>query len=142
MSWPRTRADVFGCFLEKTFGVRDERFNCLLKGYVNKGDPCRSADAYYEGPRFPAAKADRIAPEVASVELAWEHGELQAVSLTLTRKMTARRVRKLLRLPSKTDGIPKNVMNVDIQDCGKTATCVIIRGFEHLGAGDVDCGAQ
>jgi hypothetical protein len=30
-------------------------------------------------------------------------------------------------------------MSVDIQNCGKNATCLIIQGFSHIGSADVDC---
>jgi hypothetical protein len=142
LSWPRTRADVFGCFLEKSFGVRDIRFNCSLKGYVNNGDPCKNPDAYDEGPAFPAGKESLIDSAVSSVSLSWEHGELQSVSLELKKKMTPARVRKLFRLPEKMDGTRENVLSVDIQDCGKNSTCLEIQGFDHMGAGDVDCGSD
>jgi hypothetical protein len=139
LTWTRALVDRFGCFLEKQFGSRDARFNCGLKNYVNKGDPCEKTDVYNEGPGFPAAKAATINPLVRSVDLSWEHGELQQVALTLTKKMPADEVRKIFALPKKNDERRDNVMSVDVQDCGKNATCVVIQGFDHVGAGDA-CG--
>jgi hypothetical protein len=83
LSWPRRRADVFGCFLEQVFGHRDRRFNCSRKGYVNEGDPCKKTKAYYEGPVFPKSKAKEVHPLLNTIDLEWEHGELRAVTLVL-----------------------------------------------------------
>ena len=52
MTWPRMNAASFGCYMEKTMGYRDKRFNCSLTHYKNAGDPCKNTDAYYEGPAF------------------------------------------------------------------------------------------
>ena len=142
LTWPRARADAFGCFLEKSFAIRDPRFNCALKGYVNNGDPCKNVDAYVEGPKFPDGEARLIDPSVASVELTWEHGELQSVELTLKKAAPEARVRRLFQLPAKGAPSRANVMSVDVQQCGKDATCLAVQGFDHMGAGDVDCGGE
>ncbi|MDP3772688.1 MAG: hypothetical protein Q8Q85_00305 [Gemmatimonadales bacterium] len=34
-----------------------------------------------------------------------------------------------------------NVMYVSIQRCGNDYSCLLLQGFDHMGAGDVDCGA-
>ncbi|MFL6660439.1 MAG: hypothetical protein ACJ8GW_20295 [Massilia sp.] len=140
--WPRMDAARFGCYLEQTFGVKDAKFNCGLKNYVNRGDPCKRTKAYYEGPALPKSLAQRIAPQATDVALQWEHGQLQAVTLTFPLKVSKADITRLLHLPA-TRSYPKqypNIIDIDVQECSATDSCVIIQGFEHMGAGDVDCG--
>jgi hypothetical protein len=142
LKWPRMQANDFGCYLEQTFGVKDKKFNCSLKRYVNRGDACKRVEAYHEGPVFPRAVAGRIHPAVKDVELSWEHGQLQSLSLTFDRTLSRGEIVKLFALP-KSFSYPKeypNVMSIDIQECSLKANCLVIDGFEHMGAGDVDCG--
>jgi hypothetical protein len=129
--WPRSRVDDFGCFLEKTFGYVDKKFNCRLKNYINKGDPCKNTTAYYEGPTFPENKAKEVHPLAKSIELSWEHGELQNLIITLNKKMTDAEVRKTFTLSEA----------ASIQQCGLKNTCILLVGFDHMGAGDVDCSS-
>lgn len=130
------RADAFGCLLEQSLGHRDAKFNCALKGYVNQGDPCRKPDAYAEGPAFPDALASKIDRDVTHVELSWEHGELQSATFQFGKRLSKAEARRRLHLPAK---LPENVQSVDVQDCSKAGPCVILTGFEHQGAGDVNC---
>ncbi|MBK7963339.1 MAG: hypothetical protein IPK04_20405 [Bdellovibrionales bacterium] len=82
-TWPRAHVKEFGCFLEKEFGYKDKKFNCSLKQYTNKGDPCKNTAEYNEGPEFPKALAGKVNAKIESIDLAWEHGDLQNVSITL-----------------------------------------------------------
>ena len=142
VTWPRAGAAELGCFLEKAFGAKDRRFNCTLKGYVNRGDPCKNTKAYYEGPVFPAGKAGEVNPLAREIRLAWEHGDLQEVQVTLVKRLGEEEVRKAFKLPaSKTKTLPAHVTRISIQQCGKDATCILVEGFDHIGAGEVDCGA-
>ncbi len=129
-TWPRAGAKDFGCFLEKEFGHKDSKFNCSLKKYENKGDPCKNTKAYYQGPKFPAAKASLVNQKIQSIDLEWEHGDLQNISVTLKGRSLAAEAKRSFKLPEE----------ADIQDCGLKNTCIVIRGFDHQGAGDVDCG--
>jgi hypothetical protein len=140
LAWPRMRADRFGCYLEKAFGHRDPRFNCALKRYVNKGDPCKNTKAYYDGPKFPDALKAKLHPSVRAVELSWEHGDLREVSITLGGELPEPAARALLKLPPKGAPLPEHVQDVRVEACGKGVTCVSLTGFDHQGAGDVDCG--
>lgn len=139
--WPRMQADVFGCYLEETFGFKDSRFNCDMNGYVNQGDPCKKIEAYYEGPSFPENKASSIHPVIKNISLSWEHGKLQAVGFQFTRQMTREEIVKLFQLPISFEYPTeyKNVMSIDIQNCAKDSNCLLIQGFDHMGASDVDC---
>lgn len=144
LSWPRTKADQFGCFLEKELGYKDPRFNCSLKNYVNQGSPCTATTEWTEGPAFPHKKAKTIHPLIEDINLAWEHGDLQGVSLTLRKKLTKKAVRKAFNLPKEESYPPSraNVSSISIQDCSLKATCLIIQGFDHQGAGETDCTAE
>ena len=130
LSWPRSNVAQFGCFLEKSFGHRDERFNCSLKEYVNSGDPLKNTVAYYEGPIFPKDKASAVNSLIESIDLSWEHGELQAVNVDFKRKMTEKEVIAAFKLPKRYNYPRKNVMSYSIQQCRQEATCLVIQGFE------------
>ena len=153
LSWPRMRADRFGCMLEKVFDHRDPKFNCSLTYYKNKGDPCKNTTEYYSGPAFPRAKVASVDPLLANLELSWEHGNLQAVALTFKDKQSVSRITERYGLPTLKPGIDDhtlaegkefgkfpNIANISIQTCHKERNCLLIEGFEHMGAGEVDCG--
>lgn len=141
LGWPRARADRFGCFLETELGHRDRRFNCALKDYVNAGDPCRKVEAWTEGPAFPADKVKLVHPLIRDIHLSWEHGELQAVWIIFERKLDPRTIRRELGLPDR-EGSPRpNVTSLDLGDCGTGSTCLYLEGFDHMGAGEADCGS-
>jgi len=74
LSWPRANAAEFGCFLDREFEHKDPHFNCELKNYKHKGDPCKNTKAYYEGPEFPATNVKDVDPSIANIFLEWEHG--------------------------------------------------------------------
>ena len=163
-TWPRMSSQDFGCYLEKTFGYRDKHFNCSLKHYENKGDPCKNTDAYYEGPAFPNSLAAKVHPLATYVELEWEHGDLQRVTVTLKGRWNESSVRKAFQLPrseaielsdAELRGSPTNLMDTSVQyprdaidesigskpsDASRGETAVMLIGFDHLGAGDVACG--
>ncbi len=144
LSWPRMTAGDFGCYIEMTFKVRDKKFNCGLKHYVNHGDPCKHPETYQEGPVFPNSVASRIHPLVKSVNLRWEHGDLQAISLTFTKKLRRDDIARIFALPT-AFSYPKeypNIMTIDIQDCTRDGTCLEIQGFDHIGSGDMECPPQ
>jgi hypothetical protein len=131
-TWPRADVQRFGCFLETAFNHKDKKFNCALKHYRNHGDPCKNTKAYYEGPQFPPDKVALVDGRFKSLELSWEHGKLQAVVVTLTGKFSETDLRAAFPLPEE----------ASIQDCSLTQTCIVLIGFDHMGAGDVDCGEE
>jgi hypothetical protein len=137
LTWPRTKVDRFGCFLEKQFGYKDKKFNCGLKKYRNAGDPCKKVDAWMEGPTLPDRVAKRVNPLIKSIVLSWEHGELQGVNIEFTQKMTEAKIREILKVPALNQD---NISSLSIQECSTEATCLVLQGFDHVGAGDADCG--
>lgn len=139
LSWPRMRADRFGCFLERELNVRDKRFNCSTKGYENKGDPCKETEAYSEGPAVPDSVLGKLDPDLTTLELSWEHGELQAATLTFDGVLTKAEAYQRVGLPPAGQPLPENVQAAKVEACSKATTCLTLTGFDHMGAGDVDC---
>lgn len=140
LDWPRMASPAFGCLMEKTLGHRDPRFNCGLKS-VKAGDPCVDTENYYAGPMFPPALATRIHSFARDVSVEFEHGAVRTVSVTLKGKFSKSDVLKAFGLTD--DGKrPPNIMSVSVQDCSLDGTCLLLAGFDHLGAGDVDCSKQ
>jgi hypothetical protein len=139
LTWPRASADKFGCYMEKSLGYRDPRFNCGLKGYKNVGDPCENTKAYYEGPQFPE-RPGILQPLVMGVQLSWEQGRLQQFTITLMGRMTEKQARQVLNLPPpEIEDLPPNVMGIDVQYPSDVTTAVSVTTFDHMGAGDVEC---
>ncbi|KFL54427.1 hypothetical protein JM78_04840 [Burkholderia pyrrocinia] len=163
-AWPRMTSPKFGCYVETTFAYRDKRFNCALKKYRNTGDACKNTTAYYEGPVFPDRLAARVHPLATKIELDWEHGDLQMVTVTLKGTWNEADVRKAFGLP-RAEGRklteaelrkqPDNLTGTSIQypssptddsigrrpsDPAHGTTAVMLYGFDHMGAGDVECG--
>lgn len=163
-AWPRMTSPKFGCYVETSFGYRDKRFNCALKKYRNTGDACKNTQAYYEGPAFPDRLAASVHPLATKVDLDWEHGRLQLVTVTLKGTWNEADVRKAFGLP-RTEGStlteaelrsePSNLMDTSVQypsapldkslakrpsNPARGMTAVMLYGFDHMGGGDVDCG--
>ncbi len=142
LTWSTMDPVQFGCYVEKTFGVRDARFNCGAKPYVASGDPCTAGDAYDEGPAFPEAAAAKIHPEIKSVDLSWERGALQQISVDFKRKLKRKEIARILSLPENFE-VPQQKLKfirIYIQQCSSDGTCLGIQMFDHMGAADVDCG--
>ncbi|QOH40163.1 hypothetical protein C7S14_3115 [Burkholderia cepacia] len=163
-AWPRMTSPKFGCYVETTFGYRDKRFNCALKKYRNTGDACGNTKAYYEGPVFPDRLAASVHPLATKVELDWEHGDLQMVTVTLKGTWNESDVRKAFGLPraearqltdAELRSAPGNLMDTSVQypsspldeslakrpsNPARGTTAVMLYGFDHMGAGDAGCG--
>ncbi|EMN5128184.1 MULTISPECIES: hypothetical protein [Burkholderia] len=162
-AWPRMTSPTFGCYVETTFGYRDKRFNCALKKYRNTGDACKNTKAYYEGPAFPDRLAASVHPLATKVELDWEQGRLQMVTVTLKGTWNEADVRKAFGLPraegsklteAELRAEPGNLMDTSVQypsspldeslakrssNPARGTTAVMLYGFDHMGGGDVDC---
>jgi|SRR6185312_3259446 len=128
-SWPKAHADAFGCFLEKEFGFKDKKFNCELKNYHNHGDPCKNVDEYAEGPEFPISAVSQVGTDIKSIQLSWEHGDLQSVSVEFQGKKKMDELTKKYHLPK----------NASLQDCATNTSCIVVNGFDHLGSEEAGC---
>jgi hypothetical protein len=139
--WPRMSVADFGCVLEKTLGYRDARFNCSLTNYTNDSGPCNETNAYYEGPKFPKElAAAAIHPFARLVSVDYEHGLVRSVSIHLDGKFSREEILKAFSIQPMP--LSDNIMEVTLGDyCGPDVTCVLITGFDHMGAGDVNCSA-
>ncbi len=54
--------------------------------------------------------------------------------------MNEEEIRKTFNLPESENKIRSNVQSYSIQDCHKDYNCLNLIGFDHMGAGDVECG--
>ena len=143
----KTPVDI-GCMLETTFGYRDSVFNCSYTNYINKGDPCVNTTAYYEGIVIPAALYTKIHPAIQDIKLDFEHGSLREVTITFRDSLLKDDISKLFHLPADNSSLPDNIMSIDLGDNVYSkdkpvnpayTRWLTITGFEHMGAGDVDC---
>jgi hypothetical protein len=144
-TWPRMQVDSFGCLIEKQFGYKDSVFNCDLKNYTNIGDPCQNTDAYYEGFQLPDSVIKKIYPDIDELTLSWEHGNLQYINISFLGLLDTNKLKSDLNLPSpQIDlfGPRNNIMRIDAHYHGTNSTSLYIQGFEHMGAGEVDCGDE
>ena len=140
LQWPRMRATDFGCMLERRFGVQDAVYGCGRDfAAIDWGDTCTDPDRYYAGPGFPRQFASRLDPAIDRIELSWEHGELQYVAIVFRPGTTRERIESAFG--AKPGALPANVQHMDIQDVGKGILSLGLTGFDHMGAGDVDCDA-
>jgi hypothetical protein len=135
LSWPQMAADEFGCMMEQTFGHRDERFNSSLTDYENKGSACYGTDEYYEGPEFPKHLVRKVHPKLESISLSWEGGMLQCAWLIFDKDFTEAEILSAFHINP--DELPGNIMDISLND-GELS----LLGFEHSGAGDMDCGEE
>jgi hypothetical protein len=150
LTWPRMSAPDFGCHIEQTLGYRDGTFNCAskthqLKVYEKAHDPCEHAEAFHDGPSLPDALATRIHPLAEHVSIEWQGGKLQSVIVTLKGKYSEADVRKAFHLPAGDQGLPENIMQVEVGDANplhdkpKTETEVRLTAFDFMDAMDF-CG--
>ena len=137
LAWFKLSPPEIGCWLERTWGHRDPKWNCDLKGWKGSGDPCDDWKPYYEGPEISDAVAKRMGARLENVHLEWEHGMLRSVTLHFDSPVTESEARRAFGLPL--EGVPAGLMAIDHQRCSKRGTCLRVEKFEHQGAGDVDC---
>lgn len=137
-----------GCILETVFTYRDSVFNCDHKNYVNKGDPCIKTDEYYEGINIPEALFKKIHPAIKDIKLDFEHGSLRELTITFQDTLSKDKIRTMFNLPSENSSLPDNIMMINYGENifsnnkpvdPNYTRWLTITGFEHMGAGDVDC---
>jgi len=137
-----------GCILETEFKYRDSVFNCDYKNYVNKGDPCVKTDEYYEGLTIPAELFKKINPAIKEINLDFEHGSLRELTITFRDSLLKDKIREMFNLPAENGTLPDNIMIINFGENvfsnDKPADpnytrWLTVTGFEHMGAGDVDC---
>jgi hypothetical protein len=140
LAWFKMNPAEFGCYLQKTFGVRDKKWNCDIKEFKAGGDPCKNTAAYYVGPKFPKKLIKKLSARLSGLQMSWEHGALQNISLDFDSKVAEADARRLFGLPA--TGAPAEFSYIEMQDCSKDHSCLIIEKFEHMGAGEADCGGE
>ncbi|MFL5322108.1 MAG: hypothetical protein ACJ790_20770 [Myxococcaceae bacterium] len=137
LSWPRQTISELSCTLIDRYDLTDPNYQCGVQP-AKVGDPCKDTTSWYQGPKLPDSALPRIHPDAGAVHLQWEHGMLQSITVDMKRKLTEDEVLDWLSLPA-LDRAPSNVKKIALQDCTQFSTCVVITGFDHLGAGDVEC---
>jgi hypothetical protein len=134
-AWTRMSPAAFGCWMERTLGHRDERFDCAARREVADADACSDPDAYYDGPEFPPALAPRLHPLLRRVDLAWEHGALQAATFAFAPEVRDADMARLL-------GLDRGGL-ADAASAGPGvchgAPCYVLEVFE---AADDDCEGE
>ena len=136
-TWPRMNAQELGCSLTAQFGQRADLPACVDTAYP-QGDPCVYIDNWYAGPQFPDGFAPEVHPNVKRVRLNWEHGHVQSVTLLLDGVYSESEAAAMFATPE----LPANVMTTSVQRCMRDASCMMIIGFDHLGAGEADCSDE
>ena len=144
-TWMRKSPAEIGCLLESELSYKDSVFNCSYEEYINNGDPCDSTVEYYEGVHIPDSLFSKIHSSIKDIRLEFEHGSLRELEITFKDSILITDVKNLFDLP---DTIPENVMEIHYGDnIGSKdkpinpnyTRWLTIYGFEHMGAGDVDC---
>jgi hypothetical protein len=141
LDWSRMTRKEFSCLMEKTFGHKDKEFPCKTKQNLPIGDPCKNTKWYSAGPSLPTELGKKIHPLINQIRFEWEHGDMRSFTVAFTDRVSPRLIAHIFNLPLETNYPPthKNVMSISIQDCHKDHNCLVVQGFDHMGAGDVDC---
>jgi hypothetical protein len=116
-------------------GQRDPAFNCTSPK-APTGDPCRDTDSYDRGPKFPEALVAKVSPTIAAIQVEWEHGDLQSLALHFKPEVTREAIERAFAVAAGPER-HSNVMSADIQ--GGSSLLLQMQGFDHMGAGDVEC---
>jgi hypothetical protein len=145
-TWLRLSPADLGCFFERTDVYRDSRFNCQIAEYQNNGDPCVNTEEYYEGFNLPESVVKELCPVISSMTMDFEHGELRSIYIEFTEELSAEEIATYLNIPQFTLGLPLNLMSISLDDGvdffeagDKVSKSITLVGFEHVGAGEVDC---
>jgi hypothetical protein len=137
-----------GCILETEFSFRDSVFNCDYKNYVNTGDPCKKIIEYYEGIQIPDNLVKKLHPFLKYIDLEFEHGNLREITLTFTDSLLKDKIKEIFNLPLERSKFPNNILKIDYGENiisrdkpinSNYTKWLIITGFDHIGAGEVNC---
>ena len=138
-----------GCLLQTELNYRDSIFNCDYKTpYINKGDPCKKTDAYYEGPILPASVFKKMHPAIEEMHFDFEHGNLREISMTFSDSLLIDSVKAFFKLPKDNRHLPEDVMQISYGENftslrkpvnPKYTIFLSVTGFEHMGSADVEC---
>jgi hypothetical protein len=145
-TWLREDPAQLGCFFELTIGYRDSRFNCEIGEYQNHGDPCVKTEEYYDGFNLPESVVKEMCPVISSMTMDFEHGELRSIYIEFTRELSVDEISSYFNIPKSFIDKPQNLMSISLDDGvdffypgDKFSSSMTLVGFEHIGAGEVDC---
>ncbi len=94
---------------------------------------------------IPDSLFSKINPSIKDIRLEFEHGSLREVEITFKDSMLISDIKTRFAL---SDTVPENIMEMHYGDNigsknkpvnPKYTRWLTIYGFEHMGAGDVDC---
>src|SRR5690606_16040310 len=137
-----------GCILESKLKYKDSIYNCSNKNYVNPGNPCGSDNQYYKGIKIPDSIARKIHSKFKSIELSFEHGNLQELSIVFKDSLRKTDILNTFKLPKEKTEFPENIINISYGENVFSkmkpldtlyTRWLSITGFDHIGAGELDC---
>lgn len=141
LSWPRMNAQTFGCVLERKTGYKDKDFNCTKQNRKpDWGSPCNPTESSYTGPQIPEYIASTLHPTIAEIQLDWDFGRIQSITIQFKKKISPQELKVIFPdLKQHAPFLQSNLMNVSLQQCSKNTSCLVLQGFEHMGAAETDC---
>ena len=147
VSFLRKSTVEVGCIFEQELNYRDSVFNCSNKNYVNNGGPCENTEEYYKGFQIADSIAHKIHPLIKGIDMQFEGGNLREITFNLSDSITKSKAKEVFNLPSDTthlENITTIMYGENISACDKPVNpeytkWISIVGFDHQGAGDVEC---
>ena len=133
LSWFEMSPAEFGCMMEQTYGHRNERFNCSLTDYENNGGPCFNDEEYYEGPEFPEELVKQVHPWLKRITLEWEGGRIRLAWFHFDNEPSDEAIIAEFGIDL------KKYEDYFYPQIEPNHGSLIIVGFMHTGAGDLDC---
>jgi hypothetical protein len=94
--WLGKPVGEFTCELTKLFSYVDDKFKCGAKAR-EEWDP--EDLSYYAGPAFPQEKIKTVHPLLSGIDIAWEHGEIQAINFKFEKELSVESVQRIFNLP-------------------------------------------
>lgn len=144
LSWPRMNAQTYGCVLERKTGYTDKHFNCSKQSYKpDWGSPCNPTESSYTGPQLPEYIVSKLHPSITKVQIDWDFGRIQSVIIQFKKKISNQELEVIFPdLKQQAPFLQSNLMDVSLQQCSKNASCLVLQGFEHIGATEADCADE
>lgn len=136
LAWAKSTRRDFGCMLERDTGYKDPLWGCDSDEKL-LDHPCDEVEGYWRGPQFPPELVGRVNPLLRSIELHWEHRQLQEIDLIFRPGVDDGQIKDAYDLPATLRVPLDQVQSLDITECVPGSHCLIVKGFDH---GDIDCG--
>lgn len=145
-TWLRQSPEAIGCIFEEALAMRDSLYNCDTKERpIAPKDSTEFTELYYKGIEFPEAKVKQVYPLISSIQLSFEHNQLQEIHIEFEKDLTLNQINQLFDLPTERANFPDNLMaisyreNVFVKGKNPDPNCsrwLTLTGFEHMGPND------